>query len=48
MIHCVAVKVVIAGGDAYVNHVLRTVVDVLSKKTRESHNLSWYLIPLGK
>lgn len=41
-------KIVIVGGDTYVNHVLRNYVEIVSKKQSEVELLNFYLLPIGK
>lgn len=41
-------RIVIAGSDAYVNHVLRPFVDICSRKPRGWQMFRFYLIPIGK
>lgn len=41
-------KIVIVGGDTYVNHVLRNYVEIVSKKQREVELLNFYLLPIGE
>jgi len=41
-------KVVIAGGDIYVSHVMRAYLEISSKKPRGWQGFSFYILPLGK
>jgi hypothetical protein len=44
----VPVRVVICGGDTYVNYVLRPFVEICSKKPRGWQVFSFYVLPIGK
>lgn len=43
----VHIRVVIAGGDVYINHVLRVYVDLIAKKPRDWQPFSFFIIPIG-
>lgn len=40
-------KILIAGGDTYVNHVLRAYVEIMLKKSRDGQMFNFFIIPLG-
>lgn len=42
------IRIVICGGDSYVNHILRTYGDILSKRSRGMQTPVFYLVPTGK